>query len=234
MLRENKRMLDKAIRDLDRERMALQNQEKKLIVEIKKTAKQGQMVRCVAGCCFRHLSAWLAKRDIHGEQLSACWRTGCCQGDGKVAGAEPTRRDQDVWLEVAAAGCVSAYCGARPLCIIPRCPSSRRVQGCGVLVCTTLCLPCADFRGNAVQEALAVILSFKAFFNVLHVPSLPVLALLDITTLDDMGSCRPADAEVDTGHGRRNARRHQGHGRHEQADEPASADQDHARLREAK
>ena len=45
MLRENKRMLDKAIRDLDRERMALQNQEKKLIVEIKKTAKQGQMVR---------------------------------------------------------------------------------------------------------------------------------------------------------------------------------------------
>jgi len=45
MLRENKRMLDKAIRDLDRERMALQNQEKKLIVEIKKTAKQGQMAR---------------------------------------------------------------------------------------------------------------------------------------------------------------------------------------------
>ena len=38
-------MLDKAIRDLDRERMALQNQEKKLIVEIKKTAKQGQMAR---------------------------------------------------------------------------------------------------------------------------------------------------------------------------------------------
>jgi charged multivesicular body protein 2A len=45
MLRENKRMLDKAIRDLDRERMGLQNQEKKLVVEIKKAAKQGQMVR---------------------------------------------------------------------------------------------------------------------------------------------------------------------------------------------
>ncbi|CAL5227573.1 g10568 [Coccomyxa viridis] len=43
MLRENKRMLDKAIRDLDRERMGLQNQEKKLVAEIKKTAKQGQM-----------------------------------------------------------------------------------------------------------------------------------------------------------------------------------------------
>ena len=38
-------MLDKAIRDLDRERMGLQNQEKKLVAEIKKTAKQGQMVR---------------------------------------------------------------------------------------------------------------------------------------------------------------------------------------------
>ena len=45
LLRENKRMLDKAIRDLDRERMGLQNQEKKLVAEIKKTAKQGQMVR---------------------------------------------------------------------------------------------------------------------------------------------------------------------------------------------
>ena len=44
-LRENKRMLDKAIRDLDRERTQLQNQEKKLIAEIKKTAKQNQMVR---------------------------------------------------------------------------------------------------------------------------------------------------------------------------------------------
>lgn len=45
MLRENKRMLDKAIRELDRERQGLQNQEKKLIDEIKKTAKQGQNVR---------------------------------------------------------------------------------------------------------------------------------------------------------------------------------------------
>ena len=45
ILRENKRQLDKAIRELDRERMGLQTQEKKLIAEIKKTAKQGQMVR---------------------------------------------------------------------------------------------------------------------------------------------------------------------------------------------
>eukprot|EP00887_Chlorella_sp_A99_P000885 scaffold5.g885.t1 len=43
LLRENKRMLDKAIRELDRERMGLQAQEKKLVGEIKKMAKEGQM-----------------------------------------------------------------------------------------------------------------------------------------------------------------------------------------------
>ncbi|MEW5301131.1 MAG: hypothetical protein WDW36_004010 [Sanguina aurantia] len=42
LLRENKRQLDKAIRDLDRERMGLQNQEKKVVAEIKKMAKEGQ------------------------------------------------------------------------------------------------------------------------------------------------------------------------------------------------
>ena len=44
LLRENKRMLDKAIRELDRERAALQTQENRTVAEIKKTAKQGQMV----------------------------------------------------------------------------------------------------------------------------------------------------------------------------------------------
>jgi hypothetical protein len=38
-------MLDKSIREIERERQSLQTQEKKLIAEIKKTAKQGQMVR---------------------------------------------------------------------------------------------------------------------------------------------------------------------------------------------
>lgn len=44
LLRENKRMLDKSIREIERERQGLQTQEKKLILEIKKSAKQGQMV----------------------------------------------------------------------------------------------------------------------------------------------------------------------------------------------
>eukprot|EP00951_Prasinocladus_malaysianus_P000937 scaffold6520_cov44-Prasinocladus_malaysianus.AAC.1 len=43
MLRENKRALDKAIRELDREKNQLQNEERKLIGEIKKAAKDNQM-----------------------------------------------------------------------------------------------------------------------------------------------------------------------------------------------
>ena len=44
LLRENKRQIDRAIRDIDRERMSLQSQEKKLIVEMKKMAKGNQNV----------------------------------------------------------------------------------------------------------------------------------------------------------------------------------------------
>jgi hypothetical protein len=61
LLRENKRQLDKAIRELDRERMGLQTQEKRIIADIKKMAKEGQMVRerayqhgrSQAHCCGR-------------------------------------------------------------------------------------------------------------------------------------------------------------------------------------
>lgn len=44
LLRDNKRMIDKSIKEIERERQSLQSQEKKLIIDIKKTAKQGQMV----------------------------------------------------------------------------------------------------------------------------------------------------------------------------------------------
>lgn len=43
MLRQNQRMLNKAIRELDRERAKLEQQEKKLIMDIKKMAKDNQM-----------------------------------------------------------------------------------------------------------------------------------------------------------------------------------------------
>lgn len=45
MLRQNQRALNRAMRDLDRERQRLEQQEKKIIADIKKMAKQGQMVR---------------------------------------------------------------------------------------------------------------------------------------------------------------------------------------------
>ena len=47
MLRENKRLLDKTMRNLDRERVKMEQQEKKIVVDIKKMAKEGQMVRCL-------------------------------------------------------------------------------------------------------------------------------------------------------------------------------------------
>lgn len=43
MLRKNQRALNKAMRDLDREKMKMEQQEKKVIADIKKLAKEGQM-----------------------------------------------------------------------------------------------------------------------------------------------------------------------------------------------
>lgn len=43
MLRKNQRALNKAMRELDRERTKMEQQEKKIIADIKKMAKQGQM-----------------------------------------------------------------------------------------------------------------------------------------------------------------------------------------------
>ncbi|XP_024944868.1 charged multivesicular body protein 2a isoform X2 [Cephus cinctus] len=43
MLRKNQRALNKAMRDLDREKMRMEQQEKKIIADIKKLAKDGQM-----------------------------------------------------------------------------------------------------------------------------------------------------------------------------------------------
>ncbi len=44
MLKQNQRALNRAMRDLDRERTKMENQEKKVIADIKKYAKMGQMV----------------------------------------------------------------------------------------------------------------------------------------------------------------------------------------------
>lgn len=43
VLRENKRMINRAVRELDREKTGLEREEKRLTVEIKKAAKENQM-----------------------------------------------------------------------------------------------------------------------------------------------------------------------------------------------
>jgi len=43
MLRENQRSLNRVIRDLDRERTRMEQQQKKIVIDIKKMAKDGQM-----------------------------------------------------------------------------------------------------------------------------------------------------------------------------------------------
>ena len=45
VVRENKRMLDRSIRELDRERTQIEGQVKKTMTEMKKMAKAGQDVR---------------------------------------------------------------------------------------------------------------------------------------------------------------------------------------------
>jgi charged multivesicular body protein 2A len=53
VLRENKRMINRAVREMDREKTGLEREEKRLIMEIKKAAKDGQMgaVKIMAKVC---------------------------------------------------------------------------------------------------------------------------------------------------------------------------------------
>lgn len=43
VLRENKRMISRAVRELDREKQGLEKEEQRLTVEIKKAARENQM-----------------------------------------------------------------------------------------------------------------------------------------------------------------------------------------------
>lgn len=43
VLRENKRAINRAVRELDREKAGLEREEKRLTIEIKKAAKENQM-----------------------------------------------------------------------------------------------------------------------------------------------------------------------------------------------
>lgn len=71
MLRKNQRALNKAMRDLDRERAKMEQQEKKIIMDIKKMAKEGQMV------CLSWLFLWL--RGVAYSKFHLCMVYSQCQ-----------------------------------------------------------------------------------------------------------------------------------------------------------
>lgn len=56
LLRDNKRVLNRAIRELDREGHRLEQQELKTILDMKRDAKQGQMVSCFEISTFKLVS----------------------------------------------------------------------------------------------------------------------------------------------------------------------------------
>ena len=64
LLRQNQRALNKAMRDLDRERQKMEQQENKIKMDIKKMAKQGQMVciwALISYCLFNAFILCLVK-----------------------------------------------------------------------------------------------------------------------------------------------------------------------------
>lgn len=82
VLRENKRMINRAVRELDREKTSLEREEKRLTLEIKKAAKEQQMtavkimakVSCgtrFVKCNYRHHLA-IRTTIIEKEALIAC------------------------------------------------------------------------------------------------------------------------------------------------------------------
>ena len=71
-LKKNQRALNKAMRELDRERAKMEQQEKKIIADIKKMAKQGQMdaVKIMAKVRFKRQSPNWIGLSFH----SSCFR----------------------------------------------------------------------------------------------------------------------------------------------------------------
>lgn len=68
MLRKNQRALNKAMRDLDRERSKMEQQEKKIIADIKKMAKMGQMVRLGLAVMIRSYQ-WLSSAELQFSEM---------------------------------------------------------------------------------------------------------------------------------------------------------------------
>jgi charged multivesicular body protein 2A len=64
VLRENKRMITRAVREIDREKTGLEREEKRLTAEIKKAARENQMtsVKIMAK----------VSRDVRGYLIAEC------------------------------------------------------------------------------------------------------------------------------------------------------------------
>ena len=71
-LRQHQRSLAKAQRELDRERGKLEQQEKKLIMDIKKSAKQGQMVRFCLSRLSHPAPASFPTQGLHITNIFCC------------------------------------------------------------------------------------------------------------------------------------------------------------------
>lgn len=82
-------MLDKAIRELDRERTGLQSQEKKLIMEIKKMAKEGQMeaVKVMARSLVRNRHAVNKLFSLKSQLQAVSLRVATLKSTHAMAGA---------------------------------------------------------------------------------------------------------------------------------------------------
>jgi hypothetical protein len=75
VLRENKRMITRAIRELDREKLSLEKEEKRLTIEIKKAAKEQRMstVKIMAKVC-----GLLVNYRIHTMLTGLTWSSHNC------------------------------------------------------------------------------------------------------------------------------------------------------------
>lgn len=101
LLRENKRLIQRAIRELDRERATLERQEKQLVNDIKQLAKKNQMV------CARWDGFW-ARSWVEPDDTPSIFphsrREGVGEYHGEGFGAHATIRLQVLPDALPAAG----------------------------------------------------------------------------------------------------------------------------------
>lgn len=103
-MRENKRMINRSIRELDRERANLERQQEKLIKDIKKAAKEGQMVAFPHYCCAAN--------------FPTAPFSGFSSYYGKGFGKDTSICDQVLPDAIPASGSISQIRGATIRCIV--------------------------------------------------------------------------------------------------------------------